>query len=277
MPSLRASGNGWERFKLILGDLAWTAGLLPQLQRTSLKAISSSGAILPTMQIDVVKAIRSGDVSTLNSFLKGNPEAAKARLDGQRTLLHIATDWPGHFPNVQESIQVLAEHGADLNAPFHGGHTETPLHWAASSDDVSAVDALLDLGANIESPGSVIGGGTPLSDAVAFGQWRAAHRLIQRGARSTIWQAAALGLMDRLRDHFASETEPQPDEVTNAFWCACHGGQLEAAQYLYGRGADLNWVGHDGFTPLDAAVRNGNEELVIWLRSRGGASAKKSA
>jgi ankyrin repeat protein len=179
---------------------------------------------------------------------------------------------------VEQTIMLLAEHGAELNAPFHGSYAETPLHWAASTDDVSALDALLDLGANIESPGSVIGGGSPLSDAVAFGQWSAARRLIQRGARSTIWQSAALGLMDRLRDNFEGHAKPPTDEVmTNAFWCACHGGQTEAARYLFARGVALNWVGHGGMTPLDAAVRSGNEELVIWLKTEGGVSAKEFA
>jgi hypothetical protein len=35
--------------------------------------------------------------------------------------------------------------GAHINAPFIGKHAETPLHWAASSDDVDALDALLTL------------------------------------------------------------------------------------------------------------------------------------
>jgi hypothetical protein len=34
-----------------------------------------------------------------------------------------------------------------------GPHTETPLHWAASSDDVPVLDALLDAGGDIECPG----------------------------------------------------------------------------------------------------------------------------
>lgn len=229
------------------------------------------------MENEATKAIQSGDVAALELILSHNPAAARERIDGQRTLLHVATDWPGHFPNVRQTIVVLAQHGADLNAPFHGSHSETPLHWAASTDDVDALDALLGLGADIESPGSVIDGGAPLSDAVAFGCWRAARRLIERGACSTIWQSAALGLMDRLREHFATDTKPSNEVITNAFWCACHGGQLESARYLFGQGADLNWVGYDELTPLDAAVRNGQEDVIAWLRAEGAASQKETS
>ena len=78
---------------------------------------------------------------------------------------------------------MLVEFGADVNAPFGGPqHDETPLHWAASSDDVVMVDALLDAGADIEARGGTIAGGTALDDAVGYEQWRAAARLLERGA-----------------------------------------------------------------------------------------------
>jgi uncharacterized protein len=73
---------------------------------------------------DLADAIRRGEVEVL-------PGVANTRPDGQRTLLHVATDWPGHFPNVRQTIERLAAHGAELNAAFHGSHAETPLHWAA--------------------------------------------------------------------------------------------------------------------------------------------------
>jgi uncharacterized protein len=223
-----------------------------------------------------VEAITSGDTKTLKRLLRQNSNLANAKIDDKRTLLHIATDWPGHFPNNRETIAELVASGADVNAEFAGRHSETPLHWAASSDDVDVIDVLLDHGANIEARGSVIGGGTPLSDAVAFGQWQAARRLVERGAQTTLWQAAALGLMDRVDKYFTAVPPPAPDEITNAFWCACHGGQRAVAEYLLGRGADLNWVGYDGLTPLDAATRSGTSELVEWLRSRSARSAKES-
>jgi uncharacterized protein len=124
-------------------------------------------------------------------------------------------------------------------------------------------------GADIEAPGAVIADGTPLSDARAFGQWRAAHRLVERGARTTIDDAATLGLQDRLAGYFAG-TAPAPDEVSRAFWGACHGGQRRCAEYLLEQGADPNWVPPwEPLTPLDAAARSGADDLVGWLRAQG--------
>ena len=120
-----------------------------------------------------------------------------------RTLLHMATDWPGHFPNVAATIKMLADAGADPNAGLYDSPIdacETPLHWAASSDDVAAIDALLDNGADIEAPGAVFTWGTAMSDAVIFAQWHAARRLLARGAKTTLTQAAALGVDDRVRE-----------------------------------------------------------------------------
>ncbi|HET7559978.1 MAG TPA: ankyrin repeat domain-containing protein, partial [Limnochordia bacterium] len=143
----------------------------------------------------------------------------------------------------------------------------------ASTDDVAVIDALLDHGAEIEAPGSVIGGGTPLADAVAFGQWRAARRLIERGAQANLWQAAALGLMDVVERRLAAAPPPTQDDVTNALWCACHGGQLAAAKRLLACGAERNWLGHGGQTPLDAALGHGAEDVVAWLREQGAKTA----
>ena len=233
-----------------------------------------------------VEAIQRGDLGTLKRLLDDHPGLATIRIGGgssdcqpgtnTRTLLHIATDWPGHFPNAAATVAMLVDAGADVNARFNGRHAETPLHWAASSDDVEVLDALLDRGADIEASGAVIGGGTPLADAVAFGQWHAARRLIERGARSNLWQAAALGLMDRVRQLFDNAHAPPAAEITTAFWCACHGGQRESATYLLERGADLNWVGFDQLTPLDAARRSGAEDVALWLEGLGAKSTQLS-
>ncbi|MDC0767031.1 ankyrin repeat domain-containing protein [Streptomyces sp. HD] len=226
-----------------------------------------------------VEAIRTGDVAALEDLLTAHPGLATARLGNMRTtrtLLHVVTNWPGHLPHGPRTVSALVAAGAEVDARFTGAHHETPLHWAASSDDVPVLDALLDLGADIEADGAVIGNGTPLADAVAFGQWNSARRLVERGARTTLWQAAALGEADRVAACFTAESGPPTEqEVTAAVWCACHGGQRETAAHLLRRGGDINWVGHDRLTALDAARRSGHDTLVTWLRDQGAKSAEE--
>ena len=228
--------------------------------------------------VAVVRAIQSGSIEALRQLLRDDPALATSRIVDHRgvgrTLLHIAADWPGHFPNGATTVSVLAAAGADVNARVQhtaaGASPETALHWAASSDDVAVLNALLDAGADIEADGAVHTGGTAMSDAVVFAQWNAARRLLERGARTTIWQAAALGLLERVQSCFANEPRPTLRDITNAFWHACRGGQLSTTTYLADQGADVNWAGYDGMAPLDAAHESGNNGVVKWLTSIGG-------
>ena len=233
--------------------------------------------------VAIVAAIEGGDTDALQRHLGGNPELAAVRVVDRRgvsrTLLHIVADWPGHFPHGSRTVAVLVAAGADVNGrvmhPGPKGSPETALHWAASSDDVAVLDALLDGGADIEAPGAVFTGGTPMSDAVVFAQWRAAGRLLARGATTTIWQAAALGLLDRVREFCSTGPPPARHALTNAFWNACRGGRRATAEYLLDRGADLNSVGHDGKTPFDVAQESGDDNLVRWLRESGAKGAEE--
>jgi hypothetical protein len=115
--------------------------------------------------IEVVRAVRRGDLKTLARLLSENPGLASVRLAGDsgvtRTLLHVATQWPGHFPNRVAVITALVAAGAQVDARFTGHRPETALHRAASSDDVAALDALLDAGADIEADGAIVGGRRP--------------------------------------------------------------------------------------------------------------------
>jgi uncharacterized protein len=217
--------------------------------------------------VTAVEAVRTGAVEELTRLLATDPALATARPDGQRTLLHVLADHPGHRPRQVETLGVLLAAGADVNARFHARpgrtapHRETPLHWAASNDDVELLDALLAAGADIDADGGVIADGTPLSDAVAFRQRRAAERLVARGARVRQAEAAALGLLDRLS---------AVDDVDLCFWYACHGGSLPAAELLLAQGAQLDRLPEwERLTPLDAAERAGAAAVVAWLRARG--------
>lgn len=227
--------------------------------------------------VAATQAIRSGDLDALHGLLTAHPALVTARIgtaDDARSLLHVLADWPGHRPGAAATAAALVRAGVDVNVRFVGAHAETPLHWAASNDDVPLLDALLDAGADVDADGGVIGGGTPLLDATAFRQWHTARRLVQRGARVGLWEAAALGLLDRVAAALdGGAPAPTPQRVTEAFWGACHGGQRGTAEFLLDRGADLDWVGWDGLTPLDAARRAGADAVAAWLLGRGARSA----
>lgn len=223
---------------------------------------------------DARRAIRSGDLAGLRDVLAEHPELATASIDfpdgAARTLLHIATDWPGHYPNNVQTVELLIAAGADVNARVRGPHTETPLHWAASSDDLDVLDILLDAGADIEADGAVIRGGTALADATAFAQWRCARRLIERGANSDFFESAVMGLLDRVTTDLTADPPPSEMDVSFAFWGSCHGGQQTVAEHLLEQGADINWVAPwNDQTPLDAATENDFVALATWLIDRG--------
>lgn len=229
--------------------------------------------------VAVVAAVRAGEVATLRLLLLADPDLAAVRIRAgveQRTLLHVLTDWPGHVPRGPEVVSALVEAGAEVDAPFVGPHEETALHWAASSDDVAVLDALLDAGAAIDAGGGVVGGGTPLADATAFGQWAAAHRLVERGARVGAFDAAALGLLGPVRDLLQDRAGVGGDEVDDLFWAACHGGRRQVAELLLAAGADLDRRPGWEAVALDAAVRSGATELAGWLRGLGATTSEAS-
>jgi ankyrin repeat protein len=224
-------------------------------------------------QAALVEAIRAGDLPSLARILEAQPGLASARIEGRRpgasrTPLHVATDWPGHFPNGVAVVRALIAAGADVNARTTGrADTETPLHWAASSDDVEVAEALIAAGADLEAAGGSIG--TPLDNAVGYGCWQVARLLVERGARvDKLWHAAALGLMSEVERLSVNAT---PEEINAAFWQACHGGQPRSAAYLLARGADPSFVpSYSRQTAVEIAqgLETRRETLVTWLRDR---------
>jgi uncharacterized protein len=228
-------------------------------------------------------AVHAGDIEAIRSLLQTDPDLATARIIGRRggtaTTLHLVTDWPGYFPRGPEIVRLLIGAGADPNAltTRQGSQTgpgdETPLHYAASSDDVDVAEALIDGGADVEVPGGSIG--TPLDNAIGYACWHVARLLVTRGARvDKAWHAAALGMLGRLAEILGSD--PAAEDVSQAFWHACAAGQRRAADYLLSLGANLNWEPEYAHgTPLDAASGLGarQENVLSWLRELGARSA----
>jgi ankyrin repeat protein len=139
--------------------------------------------------------------------------------------------------------------------------------------DVAVV--LIDGGADLTIPGGSIG--TPLDNAVGYGCWHVARLLVERGAPvDALWHAASLGMLIRLEELLAATPPPRAEDLNNAFWQACHGGQRRAAERLLAAGADINaspsYAANK--TPLDQATSpdTRRELLAGWLRDNGATS-----
>lgn len=225
---------------------------------------------------ELVSAIHTGDVEGVTRLVSESPTLARGPLGGPfktRTALHVVCDWPGYFPKGPEIARVLIAAGADPNYRDSQPGSETPLHWAASSDDADVAEVLLDGGADIEAPDGSIG--TPLDNAIGYACWHVARLLVARGARvDKLWHAGALGLLDRLEEILAAN--PNPEDISQGFWHACAGGQRRAAERLLAAGADLNWEPEYAHgTPLDTAggIDTRRENVITWLKEIGARSA----
>lgn len=231
--------------------------------------------------VAVTKAIQTGDVTGLQAQLSEHNELVSAYIGSSeeaRTLLHLLTDWPGHFPNNVAVAKVLIEAGCPIDAQYIGEqHSETPLHWTASCDDLEVMDLLLDAGADIDAGGGVIAE-TPLADARAFLQLKCAQRLVERGAIVSLQDAATLGSLARVKAMYAASPKPSERDTNCALWNACHGSQLETAKFIHSQGANVNFTPPWGAdTPLDEAKSRKAEDLVKWLEGLGAKSKSELA
>jgi hypothetical protein len=179
----------------------------------------------------LVEAIRAGDLETLRALLDAHPELVNEPIDRGRTALQVAMDWPGYWPHAPESVRLLLAAGADPDGTGNG--TETPLHWAASSDDVEVAEVLLDAGADLEAPGGSIAGSPP-ANAVGYGCWHVARQLVARGARvEWLWQAGAPTSTrtrpTRPRPRWPSRASPTPAARSWSSGCARAAGSSSRA------------------------------------------------
>ena len=231
--------------------------------------------------VELLLAIRGGDIATVERLLRRHPGLERARVAGRkggwRTPLHMVADWPGFFPNGPHIVRLLAAAGADPNDRAPEPRSETPLHWAASSDDAEVAEALIDAGADIQGPQGSIG--TPLANAIGYACWQVARLLVARGARvEELWQAAALGDRRRLEELLIAGPAPSPAEIINpAFWHACRAGHVRIAATLLDRGADIGFAPEyaGGQTPIQAVTDadTRHQAMLTWLRDHGAAES----
>lgn len=140
-----------------------------------------------------------------------------------------------------EIVQLLIDHGADINSASKGGFTS--LLVAVSIGSVAMVRLFLETGADMRGD---VEDHTPLIFAATYGHAEIMMPLLDVGAE--------------INAHSKSGWTP--------LTTAARYGHLDCVRYLLDRGADINYFTTDELTPLYAAAGGGYTDIVLYLISK---------
>lgn len=240
-----------------------------------------------------VEAVIDGDLPTLESLLREDPDLVRARstrvthfdppVHGAMLLHYVAANGvEGHRqrtpPNAVEVAKALLGAGADADAlvDLYGGRCTTmsllvsSCHPANAGVQAALVETLVDFGASVEEKGEGKWR-SPLMTALIFGYRDAAETLVRRGARVT-HLAAAAGL-GRPAETQQLLPGAGPEERHPALALAAQLGHADIVRLLLDAGEDPNRYNPDGFhahaTPFHHAALAGHEAVVRLFVERG--------
>ena len=122
---------------------------------------------------EIIKAAKSGNTAKVKELLTTNTALVQARDKDGSTPLHCAT-WKGH----QETVAVLLDAGADVNAQNSNEHWgTTPLHAAAHANQAAIAQLLIEHGADVHAED--LNGKTPMHHTT-FHKARAVAKLLEK-------------------------------------------------------------------------------------------------
>ncbi len=232
-----------------------------------------------------MEAVISGDVTTLRSMLRENPELVRARSMRRHnaTLLHYvgANGVEGGRQktpeNALEVAKMLLDAGAEVDAlaDMYEAKCTTMSMLVSSSHPAEAglqtalAETLLDYGAALDGPGSKWQ--SALMTALAFGYLGTAEMLARRGA--PVDNIAAVAGLGRLED--TARLLPLADSQSKhiALALAAQHGHADIVRLLLDAGEDPSRYNPDGYhshsTPLHQAVWSNHADVVRLLVERG--------
>ncbi|MFC1762992.1 ankyrin repeat domain-containing protein [Planctomycetota bacterium] len=173
-------------------------------------------------------------------------------------------------------VKNFIDEGMDVDTKDEYGWT--PLYWACSAGQEAVGKYLLDKGAKADA--TTEGGGTPLHKAAGTGAYRLAELLISKGAdvnarankeKTPLHIAAGAGhsrVVELLVKHGA-DVNARPDQKSyTPLHLAVGRGHKDVVEILVANGADVN-RGRRGQSVLEMAIKNGNIEIVEFLKKHG--------
>jgi ankyrin repeat protein len=240
-------------------------------------------------------AVITGDVTTLESLLRKNPELIRMRSSREHgaTLLHYigangVEDFRQKTPkNAVDVAKILLEAGAEVDAdlaygsspalraryPGRAGSTTlglvaTSIHPVHAGVQIALMETMLDAGAALDG---IREGWGFVNGCLANGRPEAAQFLAGRSALLNLEGAAGVGRLDLVRSFFNEDGSLKPPatkaQMESGFMWACEYGHTRVVELILEKGLDVGTqVG--GMTGLHWAMVGGRIETTRSLLER---------
>ncbi|XP_063992926.1 poly [ADP-ribose] polymerase tankyrase [Diachasmimorpha longicaudata] len=255
-----------------------------------LKILQNPPSCTEDVEVQLLEASKSGDLTAVERILQANPHAVNCRdLDGRHsTPLHFAAGY-----NRVPVVEYLLANGADVHAKDKGGLV--PLHNACSYGHYEVTELLVKHGASVNV--ADLWRFTPLHEAAAKGKCEIVRLLLRHGAdaskknrdgatpldlvregdqdvadllrgNSALLDAAKKGNLARVQRLVTQDNincrDAQGRNSTPLHLAAGY-NNLEVAEYLLERGADVNAQDKGGLIPLHNASSYGHLDIAALL------------
>lgn len=195
----------------------------------------------------LANAVVNKDLNKLDSLLNAGIDINVTEEDRGATVLLIACS----FKDYENVVSILISRGADVN--FKGKDGRTPLMWAAGNS-LETTKILLDNGADVKVKGD---DGMNAFIQSTFG---------------ILSKKVSTDVMDLLLENGAdvnSALSGKDAAGWTALLFAAVSGDIELAEYLISKGANVNHTSNEGSTALSLARQEKYEAMVSLLKKHG--------
>jgi len=219
-------------------------------------------------------AIESHDVDAIKALLAAGNSTETPIVYGEHSITPLLkAAWDGD----QDIVATLLAAGAKVNAKATDT-LETPLINAVSREHTEIVKMLIKAGADVTPKNKF--NFNAFTTAVAAGKQEIAGLLLDAGAKveegssglTPLQFAASAGNVDMIRflvKRGASVNHGAKAGEQTALLSAIYGAHPEAVQALIELKANLNTSTKDGTTPLKAAMKGDQDDIVKILKAAG--------
>lgn len=226
----------------------------------------------------VYLAAQQGHAKVLEALIKGGADAKSGNANGTTPLMVASASGD------VDTVRVLVEHGADVNAK-DGVREQTPVMYAAASNRAAVIEYLASKGANLKQTnkvsdlsnlsreGSGFGGNPAVPGAPAPGQGAPGAPAGPGGPGGPGAPGAGAQRRPQMpgvdRNYQLNELIVAQGGLTPLLY-AVRQGYTESTDALLKAGADINQPAKgDGTTPLLMAIVNGHFDLALSLLNKG--------